>query len=94
MATKRLCYFVRDVLLTSVPTGLTHQLAATTSSRRGPGRRTKIENDLAACRKASSWGSSKGELEQEPQGFGGQAIKGIRWMPWHQEAMKDVAKLR
>ena len=22
--------------------------------------------------------------------FGGQAIKGIRWMPWHQEAMKDV----
>jgi hypothetical protein len=28
------------------------------------------------------------------QGFGGQASKGIRWMPWHQEAMKDVAKLR
>jgi hypothetical protein len=25
---------------------------------------------------------------------GGQAFKGIRWMPWHQEAMKDVAKLR
>ena len=25
---------------------------------------------------------------------GGQATKGIRWMPWHQEAMKDVAKLR
>ena len=25
---------------------------------------------------------------------GGQASKGIRWMPWHQEAMKDVAKLR
>ena len=21
---------------------------------------------------------------------GGQATKGIRWMPWHQEAMKDV----
>ena len=28
------------------------------------------------------------------KGFGGQASKGIRWMPWHQEAMKDVAKLR
>ena len=28
------------------------------------------------------------------QSFGGQASKGIRWMPWHQEAMKDVAKLR
>ena len=25
---------------------------------------------------------------------GGQASKGIRWMPWHQEAMKDVVKLR
>jgi len=25
---------------------------------------------------------------------GGQASKSIRWMPWHQEAMKDVAKLR
>ena len=25
---------------------------------------------------------------------GGQAIKGIRWMPWHQEAKKDVVKLR
>src|SRR5262249_54609535 len=28
------------------------------------------------------------------QGFGGQASKSIRWMPWHQEAMKDVVKLR
>jgi hypothetical protein len=26
--------------------------------------------------------------------FGGQASKGIRWMPWLQEAMKDVVKLR
>jgi hypothetical protein len=25
---------------------------------------------------------------------GGQASKGIRWMPWLQEAMKDVVKLR
>ena len=28
------------------------------------------------------------------KGSGVQASKGIRWMPWHQEAMKDVAKLR
>ena len=24
----------------------------------------------------------------------GQATKGARWMPWHQEPMKDVARLR
>jgi len=24
----------------------------------------------------------------------GQATKGTRWMPWHQEPMKDVALLR
>ena len=24
------------------------------------------------------------------EGSGGQATKGIRWMPWHQEVMKDV----
>ena len=33
-------------------------------------------------------------LERGPNVFGGQAIKSIRWMPWHQEAMKDVVKLR
>ena len=33
----------------------------------------------------------EGATEQVP---GGQASKGIRWMPRHQEAMKDVAKLR
>ena len=32
--------------------------------------------------------------ELDEKGFGGQASKGIRWMPWHQEAMKDVVKLR
>ena len=26
--------------------------------------------------------------------FGGQANKSTRWMPWVQEAMKDVVKLR
>ena len=25
-------------------------------------------------------------------GFGIERDKGIRWMPWHQEAMKDVAR--
>jgi len=24
----------------------------------------------------------------------GQATKGARWMPWYQEPMKDVARLR
>ena len=34
------------------------------------------------------------ELGGESKRFGGQASKSIRWMPWHQEAMKDVVKLR
>ena len=34
------------------------------------------------------------ELGGESNSFGGQASKGIRWMPWLQEAMKDVVKLR
>ena len=46
--------------------------------------------------------SGAGRRGWEPRGTelrhgmisGGQASKGIRWMPWHQEAMKDVAKLR
>ena len=33
-------------------------------------------------------------VRSECNRFGGQAIKGIRWMPRHQEATKDVAKLR
>jgi hypothetical protein len=33
-------------------------------------------------------------FERSSKGFGGQASKGIRWMPWHQEAKKDVVKLR
>ena len=40
-----------------------------------------LEGNLAAC---------VGESKR----FGGQASKSIRWMPWHQEAMKDVVKLR
>jgi hypothetical protein len=31
---------------------------------------------------------------EDATSFGGQVTKGIRWMPWHQEAKKDVAKLR
>ena len=34
------------------------------------------------------------EADGECKRFGGQASKSIRWMPWHQEAMKDVVKLR
>jgi hypothetical protein len=34
------------------------------------------------------------ELGDGCKSFGGQASKSIRWMPWHQEAMKDVVKLR
>ena len=41
-------------------------------------------DDLAICRRTS----------REVTSSGGQASKGIRWMPWYQEAMKDVAKLR
>jgi hypothetical protein len=37
---------------------------------------------------------TSGELGGESKRFGGQATKSIRWMPWHQEAMKDVVKLR
>jgi hypothetical protein len=44
-----------------------------------------------AFSKEKSWGAAPGwllcmmgsDLERE---------KGIRWMPWHQEAMKDVAR--
>ena len=32
-------------------------------------------------------GKARGDTSGE---VGGQASKGIRWMPWHQEAMKDV----
>ena len=39
-------------------------------------------------------GTRKGNEPGVQRVHGGQAIKGIRWMPWHQEAKKDVAKLR
>jgi hypothetical protein len=45
-----------------------------------------------AGRHRGRWFERTGELEAI--GSGGQASKGIRWMPWHQEAMKDVVKLR
>lgn len=52
--------------------------------------------DLAMCRYATQVAPRDGRREAEVDGqvTGGQASKGIRWMPWHQEAMKDVAKLR
>ena len=53
-------------------------------------RRKKIDG-LAVCRSVSS---SAVKQSDEIQKFGGQASKSTRWMPWHQEAMKDVAKLR
>ena len=49
-------------------------------------------DDLAICRQRLEVGLQT-EL-RERKGFGGQASKSIRWMPWHQEAMKDVVKLR
>lgn len=33
----------------------------------------------------------KQEVPRPMQQIGGQASKGTRWMPWRQEAMKDVA---
>ena len=48
-------------------------------------------DDLAICRSARAR-VSKGRRGAKVSG--GQASKGIRWMPWHQEAMKDVVKLR
>ena len=29
-------------------------------------------------------------LPEQRLGFFGQATKGVRWMPWHRKAMKDV----
>jgi hypothetical protein len=45
---------------------------------------------LELGRKFDSGSAERGESNV----FGGQASKGIRWMPWLQEAMKDVVKLR
>jgi hypothetical protein len=44
--------------------------------------------------------ASRVEVSADPRGVGGSCAcvggferdKGIRWMPWHQEAMKDVAR--
>ena len=38
---------------------------------------------MVGCLGFSLTGGSRGVLERD---------KGIRWMPWHQEAMKDVAR--
>ena len=46
--------------------------------------------DDAVRRQVRSGSAERGESNVS----GGQASKGIRWMPWLQEAMKDVVKLR
>ena len=38
---------------------------------------------MVGCNGASSFETGLRDLERD---------KGIRWMPWHQEAMKDVAR--
>ena len=48
-------------------------------------------------RRLMAWpsaGASRVRKDERANVFGGQASKGIRWMPWLQEAMKDVVKLR
>jgi hypothetical protein len=52
------------------------------------------EDDLTNCRSVLKYAGCKTSKEQGATVYGGQAIKGIRWMPRHQEAKKDVAKLR
>ena len=47
----------------------------------------------AARASVMTWPSA-GAFREESNSSGGQASKSIRWMPWHQEAMKDVVKLR
>ena len=58
-----------------------------------------VDVDLATCRRATNVATGRGSSAVRSGACdwtvsGGQAVKGIRWMPWHQEAMKDVAKLR
>jgi hypothetical protein len=55
------------------------------------GERRERLGRLPECIEGSWWGTA---ARARADRFGGQASKGIRWMPWHQEAMKDVAKLR
>src|SRR5689334_21157954 len=64
-------------------------------------RQLRRRDDLAICRSDSKlqqrfdWIPIQlGPRSGESNVFGGQASKGIRWMPWLQEAMKDVVKLR
>jgi hypothetical protein len=39
---------------------------------------------------AWGWIGRRGDPAGDPDAF--EHKKGIRWMPWHQEAMKDVAR--
>jgi hypothetical protein len=64
------------------------------SNKRLKERRNKIGNDgFTICRSGSSSEVCMTSRESGKR-FGGQASKSTRWMPWHQEAMKDVVKLR
>src|ERR1043165_754664 len=59
-------------------------------------RRLRETDGLAICRSGSKLdprGQPRWSIGESKR-FGGQASKSIRWMPWHQEAMKDVVKLR
>ena len=59
-------------------------------------------DDLAICRSDSKLRPTGSRIRSgvrvgcsgDSDVSGGQASKGIRWMPWLQEAMKDVVKLR
>jgi hypothetical protein len=57
----------------------------------------RLTDGLIVCRsdsKPGSRGATPESSAERAKGSGGQATKSIRWMPWHQEAMKDVVKLR
>src|SRR5512143_2721663 len=63
-------------------------------------RKSKERHDQASLNgigerraRMMTWPSA-GAPRERSISFGGQASKSIRWMPWHQEAMKDVVKLR
>jgi hypothetical protein len=60
-------------------------------------------DNLTICRSTLKLQFVRMDIWSQPNGYsssgesnssGGQAIKGIRWMPWLQEATKDVVKLR
>src|SRR6185369_14575942 len=85
---RRSCYFneVKETE-TSVFDGIGHAYPAWPL-------RTAMIDGLASCRSDSRLA---GRMRIRLAGsranvFGGQDSKSIRWMPWHQEAKKDVVK--